>query len=89
MTKSIRIKGEAKGYNLIKAVDRAVENARRKSADGATWVKASTDRTDALAAYIGQIAAKHQAHAITSTELCELTLDALVHESNGAIEVNW
>lgn len=83
MTKSIRIKGKAKGYNLIKAVDGAVENARRKSADGAT------DRADSLAVYIGQIAAKHQAHAITSTELCELTLDALVHESNGAIKVNW
>jgi len=83
MTKPIRIKGEAKGYNLIKAVDRAVENARRKSADGAIG------RADALATYIGQLAANHQAHAITSTELCELTIDALVHESNGAIEVNW
>ena len=83
MTKSIRIKGKAKGYNLIRAVDRAVENARRKSADGAIG------RADSLAVYIGQIATKYQAHAITSTELCELTLDALVHESNGAIKVNW
>ena len=77
MTKSIRIKGEAKGYNLVDMVDKAIGFPN------------PNQRADDLAAYIGRLVAKQRIKAITSTELCELTLDALVHESNGAIEVNW